>query len=165
MCWTSKPWFYINYGQTNFLFSKMSSRCLGKPEIATLTTSSRRLGDQQVFAGICLFSKPPVCRLEASNFVSKGIGKKSHIKLSEIWIFWKTFSKILKRNNGRKSLSWSPLLIKLQWEALDFTKKKAFTKEVFQQGLTWAPFLVKLQLYSNLGIRYNFLSKYYFQGS
>ena len=68
----------------------MCSNCLEKTEIATLTTSSRRLGDQQqMFAEIYIFVKhiifsKLVYRLKSCNFVSNGIAKKSQIKLSEI---------------------------------------------------------------------------------
>ena len=71
----------------------MSSRFLEKPEIVTLTKSSRRLktcldsrrlGDQQMFAVKHLTFSKLVYRLKSCNFVSKEIAKTSHIKLSEI---------------------------------------------------------------------------------
>ena len=70
----------------------MSSRCLGKPDVATLTTSSRHLQDvlefnrcllEYIFVKHIIFRKLGN-RLKASNFTSKGIAKKFNIKLSEI---------------------------------------------------------------------------------
>ena len=69
----------------------MSSRCLEKPDVATLTTSSRHLQDllesnrcllEYIFVKHVIFSKL-VNRLKACNFASKGIAKKLNIKLSE----------------------------------------------------------------------------------
>ena len=70
----------------------MSSRCLEKPDVATLTTSSRHLQDvlesnrcllEYIFVKHIIFSKV-VNRLNACNFASKEIAKKFNIKLSEI---------------------------------------------------------------------------------
>ena len=70
----------------------MSSRCLEKPDVATLTTSSRHLQDvleshrcllEYIFVKHIIFSKL-VNRLKACNFTSIRIAKKFNIKLCEI---------------------------------------------------------------------------------
>ena len=70
----------------------MSSRRPEKPDVDTLTTSSRHLQDvlesnrcllEYIFVKDIIFSKI-VNRSKACNFASKGIAKKFNIKLSEI---------------------------------------------------------------------------------
>ena len=56
-----------------------------------------------------------VYRLKDCNFLSKGITKKSY------FMYFPKFQKELcRRTNERKPLSWSPFLMKLQGQTLDF---------------------------------------------
>ena len=70
----------------------MSSRCPEKPDVDTLTTSSRHLQDvlesnrcllEYIFVKHIIFSKL-VNGLKACSFASNEIAKKLNIKLSEI---------------------------------------------------------------------------------
>ena len=55
---TSSRLLFLFLSHSNFLFSKMSWKCLEKQKITTLTTFWRRLADQQIFVGIYLYQIP-----------------------------------------------------------------------------------------------------------